>query len=65
MDKLQLTAGTHSIQYPPYFQTYSHVFPFTVYYLIEDDEVRVDAVIDQRRNPEWIETQLDTRSEMN
>jgi hypothetical protein len=65
IDKLQHTAGTHSVRYPPYFQTYSHVFPFTIYYLIEDGEVRIDGVIDQRRDPEWIEGQLETRSEMN
>ena len=34
-------------------------FPFAVYYLIEGDCVDVYAILDCRRNPEWITKRLD------
>ena len=33
-------------------------FPYSIYYRIEDDVVKVWRVLDNRRDPEWIERQL-------
>ncbi len=35
-------------------------FPFAVYYLIEDDRADIYAVLDCRRDPEWIAKRLDS-----
>jgi hypothetical protein len=34
-------------------------FPYSIFYLVEDDEIRVYAVIDTRRDPAWISERLD------
>lgn len=33
-------------------------FPFSIYYRIEDDIIRVYAILDNRRNPDWIRKNL-------
>ena len=33
-------------------------FSYSIYYRIEDDVVKVWRVLDNRRDPEWIERQL-------
>jgi hypothetical protein len=48
-----------------YFRKYASRFPHAIFYKVELDEVRIHAVIDTRRDPAWIEGQLETRSEMN
>ena len=58
IDKLAKYAGIHPVYIPPYFQMISEKFPFTIYYRIENDSVLVDAIIDQRRDPEWINQRL-------
>jgi len=35
-------------------------FPFAVYYLIEDQTIDVYAILDCRRDPEWIVKRLDS-----
>ena len=36
----------------------SRVFPYAIYYKFSDDTAEVRAVIDCRRHPDWIESQL-------
>lgn len=36
----------------------ARVFPFSIYYRVSGDVIHVDAVIDQRRNPESIKRLL-------
>ena len=50
---LRLYAGIHPKRYGLHMML-SHVFPYSVYYDIEDGVVKVYAVIDNRRNPDWI-----------
>lgn len=61
---LETTGGTHQIV-RGYFRKYASRFPHAIFYKVELDEVRIHAVIDTRRDPAWIEGQLETRSEMN
>jgi hypothetical protein len=35
-------------------------FPFAVYYLIENETIDVYAILDCRRDPEWIVKRLDS-----
>ena len=43
---------------PPYFQMLSDRFPFTIYYRVEDADVFIEAIVDQRRDPQWISDRL-------
>lgn len=58
IDKLSFTAASHPIYDPPYYQMLANKFPFTIYYRVEDEVAYVDAIIDQRRDPEWISERL-------
>jgi hypothetical protein len=57
INSLCLYAGIHPI-YHGYHRLLSKRFPFAIYYLIEDRIARVRAVLDCRRNPEWISERL-------
>lgn len=57
IDSLRLYAGIHSL-YFGYNRLLSKRFPFAVYYRIENDVVRVYAVLDCRRDPSWIRNRL-------
>ncbi len=57
IDSLQLYAGIHSV-YCGYHRLLSKRFPFAAYYRIENEIVRVYAVLDCRRNPSWTRSRL-------
>lgn len=57
IDSLQLYGGIH----PAYFgynRLLSKRFPFAVYYRVENEMVRVYAVLDCRREPSWTRSRL-------
>ena len=58
IDSLKAFAGTHSRPYHDYHRLLSKKFPFAVFYKIDNEVVRVYAVLDCRRNPAWIRTKL-------
>lgn len=58
IDGLKITAGIHRVAYKDYHRLLSHVFPYAIYYTFADDAVTIWAVIDCRRNPEWIRARL-------
>ena len=58
IDRLGSTAGIHPMYEPPYFQMLSDRFPFTIYYRVEDADVFIEAIVDQRRDPQWISDRL-------
>ena len=57
MLSLKTLAGVHK-KVGDYFQKHASRFPHAIYYKIEDDEIRIYAVIDTRRDPEWINERL-------
>ena len=57
IEGLRVTAGIHRVVYH-HHRLISRVFPFAVYYKFEDYEVKVWAVVDCRKNPDWIRDQL-------
>lgn len=57
IDSLQLYFGIHPKQFG-YHRLLSKRFPFAIYYRIEAKIIRIYAVLDCRRNPEWIENRL-------
>lgn len=54
---LKSIAGGHRI-INGYFREHASRFPHSIFYKIEENEVRVYAVIDERRDPEWISDRL-------
>lgn len=59
IEGLKITAGTHHYDYRDYHRVLSRVFPYAIYYTFTNHEVVVWAVIDCRRDPEWIRNRLD------
>ena len=53
IDSLAIYAGVHERRYGFYWMLVPH-FPYSVYYDIEDGVVNVYAVVDNRRDPDWI-----------
>jgi len=54
IESLRIFAGVHSIHFGKYYRLLSKRFPFALYYLIEEKEIRIYAVVDCRRDPAWI-----------
>lgn len=57
IESLRLYAGIHRRVYG-YYRALSKRFPFGVYYDVHDEEIRIWRVLDCRRNPRWLTTQL-------
>jgi plasmid stabilization system protein ParE len=57
IESLAYHAGIHEVAFD-YHRSLSKRFPFTIYYHIEGDSATVVAVLDARRNPQWIRKRL-------
>ena len=57
IESLHLYAGVHAKQLG-YYRMIARRFPFAIYYRIEEEAIRVHAVLDCRRNPAWIRKRL-------
>jgi hypothetical protein len=60
VDSLAASSGVHSSVFG-YHRSLSRRFPFAIYYRVEENVVRVRAILDCRRNPSWIQRRLTTR----
>ncbi len=58
IESLRLYAGIHR-KHGSYFRMLSRRFPYAVYYRISDEEVQIWRVLDCRRNPTWIQKQIE------
>lgn len=59
IEGLRLYAGIHRMVYRDYHRVVSRVFPYGIFYTVDDDTAVVWAVIDLRRDPAWIRQRLD------
>lgn len=57
IESLRLYAGIHR-RVHGYHRLLSKRFPYAIYYDTNSEEIRVWRVLDCRRNPGWIESQL-------
>lgn len=57
IDSLYLYAGIHPIQFT-FHRMLSNRFPYAIYYRIENDIIKVWAILDCRRNPISTQTRL-------
>ena len=58
IEGLKITGGIHRQAYKDYRRLLSRVFPYAVYYTMDEEGVVVWAVADCRRHPEWIRQHL-------
>ncbi len=58
IEGLKVSAGIHPVVYQDYHRLLSRIFPYGIYYTFETDVATVWAVIDLRRDPEWIREHL-------
>jgi plasmid stabilization system protein ParE len=59
IEGLKISAGAHRVVYRDYHRLLSRVFPHGIFYTIEQKAAVVWAVLDLRRDPEWIHGRLD------
>jgi len=57
IQSLRLSGGVHAIHHG-YHRLLSRRFPYAVYYRVDDGIARFRAILDCRRNPEWITERL-------
>ncbi|MEX2213297.1 MAG: type II toxin-antitoxin system RelE/ParE family toxin [Phycisphaeraceae bacterium] len=58
IDSLQLFGGIHAVYFGKQRMMCKR-FPFGVYYEVQDETVRIIAVLDQRRDPAWIRKRVE------
>ncbi len=58
IEGLRVYGGIHRVVYRDYHRLLSRVFPYGVFYTMHGDDVVVWAVVDLRRDPEWIRRKL-------
>jgi hypothetical protein len=59
IERLRFAGGIHRIVYRDYHRLLSRVFPYGIFYTMAENCAVVWAVIDLRRDPEWIRNRLD------
>ena len=62
IESLRLYAGIHSLIFG-YHRLLSKRFPFAIYYDISEENIRVWRVLDCRRDPQWIRSQLKPKNQ--
>ena len=61
IESLPTVAGVHRVHHG-FHRMLADRFPFAIYYLIEDNQIRIYAILDMRRDPAWIRDELSERS---
>ena len=57
IESLHLYAGIHPLNFG-YHRLLAKRFPFAIYYRIQNEVIRVYAILDCRRDPAWVRTRL-------
>jgi hypothetical protein len=58
IEGLKISAGAHRIVHQDYQRLLSRVFPYGIFYTVENECAVVWAVVDLRRDPAWIREKL-------
>lgn len=58
IEGLKVSGGAHRVVYADYHRLLSKVFPYGIFYTMEGGSAVVWAVLDLRKDPEWIRKQL-------
>ena len=57
IESLHLYAGIHPLNFG-YHRLLAKRFPFAIYYRVQNEVIRVYAILDCRRDPAWVRTRL-------
>ena len=60
VDALRVTAGVHTLVWG-YHRSVSKKFPFAIYYRVRGEVAQVHAILDCRRDPEFLQRTLENR----
>ncbi|MFT4589630.1 MAG: hypothetical protein ACI9VS_003280 [Candidatus Binatia bacterium] len=58
IEGLKIFAGIHPKPYRLFHRALSKRFPFAIFYTLDENVVRVRAVVDCRRKPSWLRQRL-------
>lgn len=58
IESLKIFGGIHGKAYKNFQRALSKRFPYAIYYTVEDETVKVRAIIDYRRSSSWIKEHL-------
>lgn len=58
IEELKISGGAHRIVHRHFHRSLSRVFPYGIFYTLEENIVTVFAVVDLRRDPEFIRRHL-------
>ena len=58
IEGLRISAGIHRVVHRDYHRLLSRVFPYGVFYTVEQECAVVWAIVDLRRSPEWVRQRL-------
>ena len=61
IESLQLHGGIHNIHFG-FHRMLSRRFPFAIYYDVAETTARIAAVLDMRRSPAWIRSEIERRA---
>ena len=59
IEELKISGGAHRIVYLQFYRSLSRVFPYGIFYTLKDEIITIYAVVDLRRDPEFIRRHLD------
>ena len=59
IEELRISGGVHRIVHRQLYRSLSRVFPYGIFYTLEEETVTVFAVVDLRRDPEFIRCHLE------
>ena len=59
IEGLKISAGVHRIVYQDYHRLLSKIFPYGIFYTLEGSQVVVWAIIDLRKDPDFIRRYLE------
>lgn len=54
IESLKVFGGIHEKRYKNFQRALSKKFPYAIYYSVEEDTVKIRAIIDYRRSSSWI-----------
>jgi toxin ParE1/3/4 len=55
---LQISGGGHIVVHGDFHRKVCSKFPYSIYYKVENSEINVYRIFDNRRDPEWISKRL-------
>lgn len=58
IDRLSYLGGTHAVHQAKYHRMVASVFPYSIFYKVESNEINIYGVFDNRRDPNRIRERL-------